>query len=73
MVRGLVPSMNDLSDEIHSHSDKQVRYKGCAILSSRTDVREIAILGMEAPGQLPGTLSIGLSSPSDVIEGCAPT
>ena len=28
-----------------------------AILSSRTDVRATAILGMEAPGQLPGTLS----------------
>ena len=44
-----------------------------AILSSRTDVREIAILGMEEPGQLPGSLSVGLSSHSDVIEGCVPT
>ena len=44
-----------------------------AILSSRIDVRAIAILGMEAPGQLLGTLSLGLSSNSDVIEGCVPT
>ena len=44
-----------------------------AILSSRTDVREIAILGMEALGQLPGSLSVGLSSHSDVIEGYVPT
>ena len=73
MVRGLVPSMTDMSTEIHRHSDKQVRYKGCAILLSRIDVRAIAILGMEAPGQLPGTLSVGLSSHSDVIEGCVPT
>ena len=58
MVRGLVPSMTDMSAEIYSHFDKQVRYKGCAILSSRTDVRAIAILGMEAPGQLPGALSV---------------
>ena len=44
-----------------------------AILLSRTDVREIAILGMEAPSQLPGTLIVGLSSHFDVIEGCVPT
>ena len=43
-----------------------------AILSSRTDVRETAILGMEAPSQLPGKLNIGLRSHSDVIEGCVP-
>ena len=73
MVRGLVPSMTDMDAEIHIHSDEQVRYKGCAILSSRTDVRAIAILGMEALGQLPGTLSLGLSSHFDVIEGCVPT
>ena len=73
MVRGLVPSMTDMDVEIHSHSDEQVRYKGCAILSSRTDVRAIAILGMEAPGQLPGSLSAGLCSHSDVIEGCVST
>ena len=41
MVRGLVPSM--------------VICKGLAILSSRIDVRETTILGMEAPGQLPGS------------------
>ena len=56
-----------------SHSVKEDRCKGCAILSRRTDVRAISILGMEAPGQLPGTLSVGLSSHSDVIEGCVPT
>ena len=44
-----------------------------SILSSRTYVREIAILGMEAPSQLLGSLSVGLSSHSDVIEGCVPT
>ena len=43
-----------------------------AILSSRTDVRAIAIIGMEAPGQLPGSLSVGLSRHSDVIEECVP-
>ena len=43
------------------------------ILSSRIDVRAISILGMEAPGQLPGSFSVGLSSHSDVIEGCVPT
>src|SRR5713101_1208890 len=32
MVRGLVPSMTDMSTEIHSHSDEQVRCKGCAIM-----------------------------------------
>ena len=31
-----------------------------SILSSRTDVRATAILGMEVPGQLPGILSPGL-------------
>ena len=31
-----------------------------AILSSRTDVRATAILGMEVPGQLPGILIPGL-------------
>ena len=42
-----------------------------SILSSRIDVRAIAILGMEAPGQLPGSLSVGLSRHSYVI-GCVP-
>ena len=27
-----------------------------------SDIRATAILGMEAPGQLPGTLSLGLSA-----------
>ena len=44
-----------------------------AILLSRIDVRATAILGMEVPGQLPGKLSLGLRSHSDVIEGCVPT
>ena len=44
-----------------------------AILSIRIDVRETAILGMEAPGQLPGQLILGMRSHSDVIEGCVPT
>ena len=44
-----------------------------AILSIRTDVRAIAILGMEAPGQLLATRNLGLSSHFDVIEGCVPT
>ena len=44
-----------------------------AILTSRSDVRETTILGMEAPGQLPGKLSLGLRSHSDAIEGCVPT
>ena len=39
-----------------------------AILSSSIDLRAIAILGMEAPGQLPGQLSLGLRSHSNVIE-----
>ena len=43
------------------------------ILSNRIDVREIAILGMEVPGQLPGKLSLELRSHSDVIEGRVPT
>ena len=58
MVIGLLPSMSDMSA---SH------------FSSRTNVRAIAILGMEAPSQLPGSLSVGLSSHSDMIEGCVPT
>ena len=33
MVRGLVPSMSDMSAEIHSHSNEQFRCKGWAILS----------------------------------------
>ena len=45
MVGGLVPSMSTM---------------GAAILSSGTDVRATAILGMEVPGQLPGILSLGL-------------
>ena len=73
MVRGLVPSMTDMSAEIYSHFDEQVRYKGCAILSSMTVVRAISILGMEAPGQLLGSFSAGLCSHSNVIEGCVPT
>ena len=56
-----------------SHFVEEDRCKGCAILSSRTDVRAIAILGMEAPGQLPGSFSAGLYSHSDMIEGCVPT
>ena len=32
------------------------------ILMSRLDVKAIAIISMEAPGQLPGTLSIGLGT-----------
>ena len=43
MVVGLLPSMSDMSA---GHSVEQ------------EDVRAIAILGMEAPSQLPGTLSI---------------
>ena len=43
------------------------------ILSSRTHVRATFILEMEAPGQLPGKLSLGLRIHSDVIEGCVPT
>ena len=42
-------------------------------MSSRTDVREISILRMELPGKVQGILSLGLSSHSDVIEGCVPT
>ena len=42
-------------------------------MSSRIYVRAIAILGMEAPSQLPGLISVGVSSHSDVIEGCVPT
>ena len=56
-----------------SHSVEEDRYKGYAILSSRTDVREYAILGMEAPSQLPGSFSAGLYSHSDMTEGCVPT
>ena len=44
-----------------------------SILLSRIYVRATTILGMEAPGQLPGKLSLGLRSHSDVIEGCVPT
>ena len=44
-----------------------------AILSSRIDVKAIAILWMELPGEVPGTLNLRLSSHSDVIEGCVPT
>ena len=44
-----------------------------SILLSRIDIRETAILGMEAHGQLPGKLSLGLRSHSNVIEGCVPT
>ena len=44
-----------------------------AILSSRTDVRAIVIMGMEVPGKLPGKLSPGLRIHFDVIEGCVPT
>ena len=47
MVRGLVPSMSDVSA---GHSD----------LGS--DIRATAILWMKAPGQLPGILSMGLIS-----------
>ena len=58
MVIGLLPSMIDMSV---GHSIEW------------TNVRAISILGMEAPGQLPGSLSVVLSSHSDVIEGCVPT
>ena len=44
-----------------------------AILTNRLDVRATTILGMEAPGQLPGKLSLGVRSHSDVIEGFVPT
>ena len=47
MVRGLVPSMLDVS-------------AGHFELGS--DIRATAILLMEAPGQLPGTLNLGLSA-----------
>ena len=60
MVRGLVPSMSDMSVVL-------------AIMSIRIDVRVTAILGMEAPGKLPGKLSLGLRSHSDVTKGCVPT
>ena len=45
MVRGLVPSMSDVSD-VHSN----------LVL----DIRDTAILGMELPGEVPGILSLGL-------------
>ena len=47
MVRGLVPSMSDVSA---SHSDLV------------SDIRVIAILGMELLGEVPGILSMGLSA-----------
>ena len=70
-------SRSDIRAEPFCHGGRvapfHVRYECYPFLSSRTDVRAIAILGMEAPGQLPGSLSVGLSSHSDVIEGCVPT
>ena len=51
-----------------SHSDMTV-----GLVPTWSDIRAIAILGMEVPSQLPGKLSLGLRSHSDVIEGCVPT
>ena len=38
-----------------------------------SDIRATTILGMELPGEVPGKISLGLRSYSDVIEGCVPT
>ena len=45
MVRGLVPSMSDVSS---GHSDLV------------SDIRATAIIGMELPGEVLGILSLGL-------------
>ena len=47
MVRGLVPSMSDVSA---SHFDLV------------SNIRATTILGMELPGEVPGIISLGLGS-----------
>ena len=55
-------SRSDIRAEPFCHGGRvapvHVRYECWPFCRVGTDVREIAILGMEAPGQLPGRLSV---------------
>ena len=83
MVRGLVPSMSDMSIEPFWYDYRMV--------PTWSDIRAISILGMEVHGMLPGILGLGMRAiliwlwdlfshdqmwahgHYNVIEGCVPT